>query len=711
MAEIDNTIGLRYKPIDTGFPDAIHLMTAMSQRDLNAAHAGYFGAETNKLNALLPSEVKQQEAQTGLTNAQAGYYGAHADQLRALTPAMVGHTEAQTNHEAALSRVASAQALGLEKTREDQEKFRRGDLSFEQFSALHPVEAQHYAQSRTSMDAIESHQRLRAALATGDYNEVAKVAPESALQLTQIEQHHQQNLVLQRKYDAVDAYYKDPSPENLRRLQVVAPDILNTISEGRLHATQAQSAQRDLEQKQGGQEALEAFNRDPSRENLARLKAFPATYRQVLDAEVEKSKINPFYANPELGLWQSATPTSPAASPPPARAIPSPNSLLRRSDAGPALPSSPAQSAQAAPAEGQDERHPERIAHVPEALRNWVVAVSEGKKTLADVPPHLQESVSAGAALYRPSLAGLQSGQPHFQYQAGVRKDANGNDEHGTFVFDTRHAPGPDNPPTFLPNVNQTNKAPANAQLPSAETLDRISTQIVSHGDYSGTVGLGRNPAARIAIEEAVTKKMKDSGKSPSDISLAKAEYAGMMAGERALGNREATMGMAAETVKTLAPQALQWSEKVDRSRFSDWNKIANAWKERTGDENVVRFSVAINSLANAYAGVMSGGGQVRTDDARKHAYEILQRSWSQKQFSAGVDQLGVEMEAELKAPGLAKQHLRELYGATPPAAAASVPHVNSKDGWDMLTPGTRYLYIYSDGRPAREGIKGQEGK
>jgi len=82
------------------------------------------------------------------------------------------------------------------------------------------------------------------------------------------------------------------------------------------------------------------------------------------------------------------------------------------------------------------------------------------------------------------------------------------------------------------------------------------------------------------------------------------------------------------------------------------------AVEQGTGDENVVRFGIAVNSLINIYARAINPVGQVTVSD-KDHARELLSTAWSKGQFRNGIDQLQLEMNAAYKAPGAVRKELR----------------------------------------------------
>lgn len=171
-----------------------------------------------------------------------------------------------------------------------------------------------------------------------------------------------------------------------------------------------------------------------------------------------------------------------------------------------------------------------------------------------------------------------------------------------------------------------------------------------------GKVGAENRAAMRRAIRTEATK----AGLSPEDVATKMAEFGGLQAGERKLGERSANIGMAVTAASKFADLALEASNKVPRSDILPFNRILLAGEKGTGDENVVKFGAANNSFINAYARAVSPTG-VPTVSDKDHAREILETAYSQGQYKAAIAQLQKEMKAEQASPAAVKQDLRDL--------------------------------------------------
>ena len=189
------------------------------------------------------------------------------------------------------------------------------------------------------------------------------------------------------------------------------------------------------------------------------------------------------------------------------------------------------------------------------------------------------------------------------------------------------------------------------------EVAAYIAKQYIA-GDRSVLIGLARNSKGMLTARTAIVKESARQGKSPEEMAATIAEFEGIKSGERTLGNRQAQVGLAVEEARNMAPLALAASEKVDRTQYPLLNKALLAVEQGTGDENVVRFGIAVNSLINIYARAINPVGQVTVSD-KDHARELLSTAWSKGQFRNGIDQLQLEMNAAYKAPGAVRKELR----------------------------------------------------
>lgn len=209
------------------------------------------------------------------------------------------------------------------------------------------------------------------------------------------------------------------------------------------------------------------------------------------------------------------------------------------------------------------------------------------------------------------------------------------------------------------------------------DDYDLMADQALA-GDRSVFTGLGRSPKDMAGLRSAITRKAKEQGVSGKDLASITAEFKGLEAGERTLGQKTAQVGLAANEARSFATNALAASEKVNRTRFPDLNKVILAGEQKSGDPDVVAFGSYNNSLVNAYARAVSPTGAPTVSD-KDHAREILTTAYSKGQYKAAVDVILKEIDAAKASPGQTKQELRDLSQAGGKPKTPAIPA-----GWSV---------------------------
>lgn len=213
--------------------------------------------------------------------------------------------------------------------------------------------------------------------------------------------------------------------------------------------------------------------------------------------------------------------------------------------------------------------------------------------------------------------------------------------------------------------LQQTKPSIAGAGELSPATLQLKAEQALA-GDSRALVGFARNQKNMTALSNAVAdlaNKRRISGK---DLAAITAEYAGFTAGQRTVGTRQAQIEIAANVTDQFAPIAIAASEGFDRTPWKSLNEIQKAVDSHTASPELRRFNFANNSLVNAYARAINPVGVGNQYD-KEHAFEILNTGFSKGDYKAAVEQLQVEINAELKAPAKVKQEMHQ--GFVNPAA------------------------------------------
>ena len=199
------------------------------------------------------------------------------------------------------------------------------------------------------------------------------------------------------------------------------------------------------------------------------------------------------------------------------------------------------------------------------------------------------------------------------------------------------------------------------------DELDDLAKQVLA-GDKSPLQNLGRGAQGAedlVQLRKAIIKQGKELGMTPEQRALATAEFSGLAAAERTLGNRSANAGMAVAEAQGAMKIAEDSSAAFKRTDFPAVNAALKAYETNTGDPNVRKFGAAVNSLVNVYARAISPTGQPTVSD-KEHARELLRDIDSPEQFRAVLGVMKQEMTAAQKTPGVVKQELRENFAGRP---------------------------------------------
>ncbi len=196
-------------------------------------------------------------------------------------------------------------------------------------------------------------------------------------------------------------------------------------------------------------------------------------------------------------------------------------------------------------------------------------------------------------------------------------------------------------------------------------------------GDKSAIQGLSRNPAMRARILNRIPAVAAEMNLSPTDVARQQAEFQGFTQGQRTLGQRQANIELAANVLKQFVPIAVAASDAYTRSGIKSLNDLQNAAASRTASPELRRLNASVNAVVNAYGRAVNPSG-VSSDADKQHAREILDAGFSKGDFKAAADQLLVEINAELKAPGEVKAGMKSYFGGGKGAPTAAKPTVSN---------------------------------
>jgi hypothetical protein len=121
------------------------------------------------------------------------------------------------------------------------------------------------------------------------------------------------------------------------------------------------------------------------------------------------------------------------------------------------------------------------------------------------------------------------------------------------------------------------------------------------------------------------------------------AENTAIMSAEKTLATSSVTTDKVGNELTNITPIVSELSSKVSRTNYPTVNKLIEAAKTGSGDTDVIRLGIAVNSVRDLYAKYLNGNGQ-STDSARAQASEMLDKAWATNQIDAAVDQINKEV-------------------------------------------------------------------
>lgn len=199
------------------------------------------------------------------------------------------------------------------------------------------------------------------------------------------------------------------------------------------------------------------------------------------------------------------------------------------------------------------------------------------------------------------------------------------------------------------------------------EALVDVASQYLA-GDRQAISGFARDQATKSAIQNEISKQMREKGWKGPDVAAQMADFAGIMSGSRTVGTRAAQIELASSEADKMIDIAREQSKKFERTQFVPVNVAIKAYETNTGAPEVKAFGAAVNSLVNVYARAISPSG-VPTVSDKDHAREMLSTVDSPAQFQAVTDVMRQEMKAAREAPSEVRRATRSAVTGAAPAA------------------------------------------
>ena len=205
--------------------------------------------------------------------------------------------------------------------------------------------------------------------------------------------------------------------------------------------------------------------------------------------------------------------------------------------------------------------------------------------------------------------------------------------------------------------LQQTKASIAGTGKFTPQALEFVAKQYLT-GDRQAVQGFARSATARIALQNAIVDEAARKGLSPEQTASKMAEYAGLTAGSRTIGQRSANISLAATEAQEMIGIVKETSDKFARTNFVPWNMALKAYESGTGTPEISAFGASVNALVNVYARAINPTG-VPTVSDKEHARAVINTVQSPAQTDAVLAIINRELEIAKKAPRSVRESLR----------------------------------------------------
>lgn len=212
------------------------------------------------------------------------------------------------------------------------------------------------------------------------------------------------------------------------------------------------------------------------------------------------------------------------------------------------------------------------------------------------------------------------------------------------------------------------------------QTLDFLA-QVYAQTGKMPELGSGKNAAnLKTAVLERAAQITMGGGVNAADAATTvlnnKAERAGELSGQRAVGTQIANIQVAANEATKMINIARPYVDKVNPSDYPTLNAVGNYVASKTGDPNITGLTTALNSLVNIYARAINPKGVATVSD-KNHAREIINTAMAKGQINEAFKVMQAEMDAALASGPETKTAMRR-----PPSAVAPTGAVDKNNKW-----------------------------
>ena len=252
---------------------------------------------------------------------------------------------------------------------------------------------------------------------------------------------------------------------------------------------------------------------------------------------------------------------------------------------------------------------------------------------------------------------------------------------------------GPDGKPKLVSRKDAIGKEPApktsiaGSGSFTPQTLTFVAKQYLT-GDRQAVQGFARNATARIALQNEIVDEAQRQGLTPEQTAAKMADFAGIVAGSRTVGQRAANISLAATEAVEMLDIVKETSDNFARTNFVPWNVALRAYESGTGTPEIAAFGASVNALVNVYARAINPTG-VPTVSDKDHARAVLNTVQSPQQVDAVLGIIKRELEIAKKAPAQVREATRQGIAGGPREGEKNT----SKSGKSMTYRGGRWEY------------------
>ena len=192
----------------------------------------------------------------------------------------------------------------------------------------------------------------------------------------------------------------------------------------------------------------------------------------------------------------------------------------------------------------------------------------------------------------------------------------------------------------------------------SSGGLTNKSAQMLAEQAAAGdtTALQGLKPADKVKVRNVMADNAEIAGTTGADQAAKNAEFGGIKAGQRTLGQRQANIDMAVQEAQNVEPILREASKTVPRGKFTSWNKLFQIADGEVSDPDLLAFAQAAKSFANIYTRATVPGASSVFD--REEAVKHLPIYTSDESFQRVLDIMDKEMAAAKASPHQVRQDL-----------------------------------------------------